>query len=75
MELKEKDLYRSAVKRAKEKKDDAISGGFSIVRDLFYKQHKDQQKKKATKNCPECGKADCGCCGKCGKPNCKCTCK
>lgn len=45
MELK--DLYRNAIKQAKKKKDDeAISGGFSIVRDLFYKQHKDQQKKK-----------------------------
>ena len=42
-----RDLYRMAVKAAKEKKDGPVSGGFSIVRDLFYKQHKDQKKKKA----------------------------
>jgi len=41
-------LYRAAVIAAKEKKDDPISGGFSIVRDLFYKQHKDQKKKADT---------------------------
>lgn len=40
------DMYRTAVKAAKEKKDGPLSGGFSIVRDLFYKQHKDQKKKK-----------------------------
>ena len=40
-------MYRPAVRAAKEKSSDPISGGFSIVRDLFYKQHKDQKKKKA----------------------------
>jgi hypothetical protein len=35
--------YRRAVKMAKEK-NDAIGGGFDIVRKLFYKQHKKQKK-------------------------------
>ncbi len=38
-------IYRAAVIAAKEK-DDAISGGFDIVRKLFYKQHGEQKKGK-----------------------------